>query len=55
MSQADHGEQDSSPVGAGAAVDDHSHQVVHPVGVHGVVRGVEQTELEGEHDPMGDL
>ena len=44
-----------SPVGAGAAVDHHRHQVVHPVGVDGVVRGVEQPELQGEDHSVGDL
>ena len=44
-----------SPVGAGAAVDHHRHQVVHPVGVDGVVRGVEQPELQGEDNTVGDL
>ena len=43
---------DMSPVGAGAAVDDHRHQVVHPVGVHGIVRGVKQAELQGEDHPV---
>ncbi len=44
-----------SAVGSRPAVDDHGHQVVHPVGVDGVVGGVEEPELEREDHPVGDL
>ena len=36
-------------------MDDHGHQVVHPVRVDGVIRGVEQAELQGEDHSVGDL
>lgn len=38
-----------------ATVDDHSHQVVHAVWVGGVSRRVEQSELQGENDSVGQL
>ena len=36
-------------------MDDHRHQVVHPVRVDGVVRGVEEAELQREDHSVGDL
>ncbi len=44
-----------APVRTGAAVDDDGDQVVHPVGVDRVVGGVEEAELEGKDDAVGDL
>ncbi len=42
-------------VGARPAVDDDGHQVVHAVGVDGVVGGVEEPQLEREDDPVRHL
>lgn len=38
-----------------ATVNHHGHQVVHPVGVGGIPRGVEEPQLQGEHHPVAQL
>lgn len=38
-----------------ATVNHHGHQVVHPVRVGGIPRGVEEPQLQWEHHPVGQL